>query len=702
MRHAKDRLGLRVGVGISVLRIYLADLYHDYLPTRQHVPLGIAYIGSYLKKEFGAEVETRLFKSAEKLLDAIDGQRPDMVALANYTWNESLNDFAGRHIRKTLGDDVPIVMGGPNIRIDEAGVAAFLNTHTYVDRYVLYAGERPMADIVRRLKDRPVDQRKSGDVRKLQLFNSHALVDGKLSGGAEVGKENSLDFVPSPYLSGMLDDFLDDGFLPIIETNRGCPFSCTFCVWGISALSEIKQFSMERVRAELEYLAGSRWSFSELVFADANFGILKRDVEIAQHLRNLYQKFASFQAVQVYWSKSAQPHMVDIGKILGQLTHTYVAFQSLDPVVLEAIKRKNISTDKLVHLINELRSYTHSTQTDLLVGLPNEDFESHLRSIDSALRYGINMIFGGEIRLLPGSEMDTEASRAEFKLRTKYRLCEGQYGRYRGELVYELEEVVRQTSTMTEDEMLRLRVLRTIFFASVTLGEHRPIISYLVKKGLSAVEFFKRLAEPDARYPAFDRALAWCRDWAVNEWFTSVDEVAKRLAKPENAEAMFHDGAFFKLNYGMLARLICHPDEYADFCRKVEDTLRGIVPDEDPEVVREIVALCSARNFIRRTAVGDDLTAPKAVLSAKTRRILHECGYLSSDESGPDSALPLQMTELTAEIIRKRIAEFRKDPTVLHMSQLLEQLRGRTYLEVLSAGHPPSRVNDQQHEHAAA
>ena len=152
----------------------------------------------------------------------------------------------------------------------------------------------------------------------------------------------------------------------------------------------------------------------------------------------------------------------------------------------------------------------------------------------------------------------------------------------------------------------------------------------------------------------------------------------------------------------MLARLICHPDEYSDFCRKVEDTLRGIVPDEDPEVVREIVALCGARNFIRRTAMGDDLTAPKAVLSAKTRKILHECGYLSSDESGPDGALPLQMTELTAEIIRKRIAEFRKDPTVLRMSQLLEQFRGRTYLEVLSAGHPPSRVNYQQLEHAAA
>ena len=76
MRYANGRPRLRLRVGISVLRIYLADLYHDYLPTRQHVPLGIAYIGSYLKKEFGAEVETRLFKSVEKLLDAIEGSAP--------------------------------------------------------------------------------------------------------------------------------------------------------------------------------------------------------------------------------------------------------------------------------------------------------------------------------------------------------------------------------------------------------------------------------------------------------------------------------------------------------------------------------------------------------------------------------------------------------------------------------------------------
>ena len=68
-----------------MIRIYLADLYHDHLPTRQHVPLGIGYIGSYLKQEFSSEVDIKLFKSVEKLLAAINARPPDLIALANYT-----------------------------------------------------------------------------------------------------------------------------------------------------------------------------------------------------------------------------------------------------------------------------------------------------------------------------------------------------------------------------------------------------------------------------------------------------------------------------------------------------------------------------------------------------------------------------------------------------------------------------------------
>src|SRR5262245_36586923 len=101
--------------------VYLADLAHDYLPARQFVPLGIGYLASYLKKEFGTDVEVRLFKSCDRLLDALDARRPDLIGLTNYTWNAALSAFAGRRA-KALYPDLPLVMGGPNIRTDQEGL----------------------------------------------------------------------------------------------------------------------------------------------------------------------------------------------------------------------------------------------------------------------------------------------------------------------------------------------------------------------------------------------------------------------------------------------------------------------------------------------------------------------------------------------------------------------------------------------------
>jgi radical SAM superfamily enzyme YgiQ (UPF0313 family) len=667
-----------------MVTIYLADLYHDHLPTRQHVPLGIGYIGSYLTSKFGLAVNVRLFKSVEKLLDAIEVYQPDLIGFSNYTWNQNLNRFAGQLIKQTRGD-IPIFMGGPNIRVDAHGVASFLTENSYVDRYILFAGERPTEELVAEFLRLPAGCRTGADLRCLDVNSSYALVDEKLTGGTLLSDERNLDFAPSPYLNGILEEFLDAGFIPIVETNRGCPFSCTFCVWGISALSKIKTFSLERVSQELEYIASSGRKYSEIVFADANFGILKRDVDIAGMVRRLYDKFASFQAVMIYWSKSAQPHMVDIGKILGELTHTYVAFQSLDPLVLEAIKRKNISTDKLVYLINELRPYTHSTQTDLLVGLPNEDFESHTRSLEGALRYGIDMIFGGEIRLLPGSEMDTEESRTKYAILTKYRLCEGQYGIYRGKLVYELEEVIRQTNTMSETDMLQLRVLRAIFFAGVTLGEQRPLISYLVDKNISVVEVFKRLAEPNSSYPNFDDALQWCKKVASAEWFVSEADVKTHLGIRENSDALFGSGAFFKLNYGLLARLLCNPAEYLDFCRKTEDIVLTMTEEQDARVVQEIVQFCRSRNFVFQSLEGNSEVGAKVSLSKKTIASLSKSQYFDETyiPTFDETCIKLSMPLATKNMINESLHEFKQAPSILKMSQLLETFRGRTYLEAL-------------------
>ena len=70
-----------------------------------------------------------------------------------------------------------------------------------------------------------------------------------------LGLNDDLNDVPSPYQSGLLDEFLPDPiYCPIIETNRGCPYVCTFCQWGDLGKSDMIIFSQERVVKELEYI----------------------------------------------------------------------------------------------------------------------------------------------------------------------------------------------------------------------------------------------------------------------------------------------------------------------------------------------------------------------------------------------------------------------------------------------------------------
>ena len=49
-----------------------------------------------------------------------------------------------------------------------------------------------------------------------------------------------LDEIPSPYLNGMMDKFFDGKLTPFLETNRGCPFTCSFCHTGSDYFHKLK------------------------------------------------------------------------------------------------------------------------------------------------------------------------------------------------------------------------------------------------------------------------------------------------------------------------------------------------------------------------------------------------------------------------------------------------------------------------------
>lgn len=221
------------------MHIYLADLVHDYVPGNYVVPLNIGLVGSYLKHNFGTEVDVRLFKSPGTLIEALRKEAaPHILAFSNYSWNQELNASVARKARK-LFPDVIIVGGGPHIRTTPQGIAEHLQRHREVDYYCMFEGEYPMGRLVQHFLEKGGLLR-GNDCDKTLVSVAYLNQDRLIYSPPETQKRDILD-IPSPYLNGMLDDYLSSPqWVPLFETNRGCPFHCTFCVWGIAAMDKVR------------------------------------------------------------------------------------------------------------------------------------------------------------------------------------------------------------------------------------------------------------------------------------------------------------------------------------------------------------------------------------------------------------------------------------------------------------------------------
>ena len=656
--------------------VYFADLAHDYFKVNQYTPTGIGYLAAYSKYKLGNKVEFKLFKSVNKLMESYEKQKPDVVGFSNYTWNVGLSKFAGEWM-KEKDPQLPIIMGGPNIRIDEKGIEKFLRETKYVDTYCMFAGEFSVYEILKFLLEQPLDKRTASELREKIINGCYSINNNKMIGNSNYKRPDDLDAIPSPFLTGLMDPFLAKGFYPIIETNRGCPFSCTFCVWGISALNKVLKFSMDRVKNELSYVAKSSFKPSAIVLGDANFGILPRDVEISQHIKNLYNETKSFSSLKMYWAKISKPHMVDIGKTLGHLTHTYIAFQSLDAKVLENIKRKNIKTEELLDLIEKLKGFTYGAQTDILVGLPGETYQSHLNSLEKVLKMGITQIFGGEIQMLPGADMDSEESRKRFGLKTKYRFFEGGYGVYRDKFIYELQESIRETNTMTEKEMLKLRALRAFFYASITLGEHLPLAHYLSKKNVKFTKVCEELVVQGQKDSIFKKSVEWLIKQSAGEWYSTPESVAQHINKSNKGKNLLEEETFVRINTGFFAKICLDKEQYDAYYRVFKKVLSKFFNSEDMIVVSEILKLCRERNYFMRYMNKDKRQKISLNLLPETINSLVMAGFIDAKQKDfSPSSIQLKIDP----VIAKHCEDFiNNNPkmTLLDLTQILMLQSGK-------------------------
>ena len=237
------------------LNVLLCDISHDTTALANEVfPLNIGLVGAYLKKQLGNNINLELCKFIIEIEEFIKNKHYDIIAFSNYPWNLHAG-IALSKLAKKINPNVLTVFGGPNFPYADKEQIVFLNKYPEIDAYVFQGGELPFANMTETLLEIEPKFRKKF-IKNNKLPGIVAINDsGERIYGGLLTEEKDLDFIPSPYLTGLLDKFfLDRRLSPMIQTNRGCPFSCTFCQEGQEYFNKVRRHSLKFVQEELNYI----------------------------------------------------------------------------------------------------------------------------------------------------------------------------------------------------------------------------------------------------------------------------------------------------------------------------------------------------------------------------------------------------------------------------------------------------------------
>jgi len=515
--------------------IYLADLTHTGLQVAtESTPLNVGLVASYAKKCLGGAIEVRFFKYPETLTAALKKRTPDLLGCSNYVWNSNLSEWALGYAKR-LNPGVITVQGGTNYPFDPAGQLEFLSRHPNTDFHIFYEGEVAFLNLVKRfLAVGSADRMKDEPIAGVQCI---APWDRTLVSGPPVERLRALDEIPSPYVTGLLDEFFDGRLTPMIETTRGCPFTCNFCNAGDNYFNKISMFSMEYVQEELEYIAPrmAAAGVSNLTIADNNFGMYPRDAEICRLLKALQDRYGWPMRVLSTTGKNNKERIIKATEILGPSLLVSMSVQSMDQTVLTNIKRQNISLDTYKQINQALVQRGRSGMAELIFPLPGETCESFMLGIQTAIEADASKIMSYTLQLLYGTDYKNPEYRRQHGYQGKWRLIPLDFGEYEGQPIFDVEEVAVSSKYASFEDYLLIRgfaLLTECLYNNYLFWE---LLRHLKDYGISPYTWLKAVWDHRERFPTeIRRVFESFIEETQRELFDTEADLIRFYSEPAN------------------------------------------------------------------------------------------------------------------------------------------------------------------------
>ncbi|CAM4050848.1 B12-binding domain-containing radical SAM protein [Lederbergia lenta] len=370
------------------MKIIASTLNAKYI----HTNLAIRYLKSYAQPFHDIDLaEYTINDPTMNIVTDLFTKKPDVIGFSCYIWNIEETIKVIENLRKIM-PKLKIILGGPEVSYD---VIYWLERIPQIDYIVIGEGEETFKQLLDEI---------SGDMKIENVHGIGYMLDNKPKINL-VRNKIDLRELPSPFRFEEDKPNLSKR-ITYIETSRGCPFSCQFCLSSIEV--GVRYFNRDKIKDDIRYLM--EHGAKTIKFVDRTFNISRSyAMEMFQFLIVEHKPGTVFQfeitgdimrpEVIEFLNKEAPPG----------LFRFEIGVQSTNDLTNELVKRRQ-SFEKLSRTVTMVKEGGKIDQhLDLIAGLPEENYHSFRQTFNDVFALGPEELQLGFLKMLRGTGLRIQA-----------------------------------------------------------------------------------------------------------------------------------------------------------------------------------------------------------------------------------------------------------------------------------------------------
>ncbi len=359
-----------------------------------HTNIAIRYLKSYAEPEYDIQLAEYTIKDpVMNIVTDLIRKKPDVIGFSCYIWNieETIKVI---NIIKKINPAIQIIAGGPEVSYD---VPEWMEKAEAFDFIVIGEGEETFKQLLAEL---------DGDKKMENVHGIAYRENGQVKFNPQRNKLN-LRELPSPFRFEEDKAHLSKR-VTYIETSRGCPFSCQFCLSSIEV--GVRYFDREKIKEDIRYLMDN--GAKTIKFVDRTFNISRSyALEMFRFLIDEHRPGTVFQFEIT--ADIMRPEVIDFlnKEAPPGLFRFEIGVQSTNDATNELVMRKQ-NFAKLTRTVTMVKDGGKIDQhLDLIAGLPEEDYDSFKKTFNDVFAMRPEELQLGFLKMLRGTGLRLSAEK---------------------------------------------------------------------------------------------------------------------------------------------------------------------------------------------------------------------------------------------------------------------------------------------------